>query len=90
MLYIPNAFVLGGLSENFGPIGIYENMAAEYNFSIWNRWGEKIFETKTPGQSWDATYKGNKVPIGVYVYMLDFTSVKGKSINRIGIVTVVE
>ena len=90
VLYIPNAFVLGGLSENFGPKGIYENMAAEYNFSIWNRWGEKIFETKTPGQSWDATYKGNKVPIGVYVYMLDYTSVKGKSINRIGIVTVVE
>ena len=90
VLYIPNAFVFGGLSENFGPKGIYETMAAEYNFSIWNRWGEKIFETKTPGQNWDATYKGSKVPIGVYVYMLDFTSVKGKSINRVGIVTVIE
>jgi hypothetical protein len=90
VLYIPNAFVFGGLSENFGPKGIYETMAAEYNFSIWNRWGEKIFETKTPGQNWDATYKGTKVPIGVYVYMLDFTSVKGKNINRIGIVTVIE
>ncbi len=90
VLYIPNAFVFGGLSENFGPKGIYENMTAEYNFSIWNRWGEKIFETKTPGQNWDATYKGRKVPIGVYVYMLDYTSVKGKSINRIGIVTVIE
>lgn len=90
VLYIPNAFVFGGLSENFGPKGIYENMAAEYNFSIWDRWGEKLFETKTPGQNWDATYKGEKVPIGVYVYMLDFTSLKGKSINRIGIVTVIE
>lgn len=90
VLYIPNAFVFGGLSENFGPKGIYENMAAEYNFSIWDRWGEKLFETKSPGQNWDATYKGKKVPIGVYVYMLDFTSLKGKSINRIGIVTVIE
>jgi len=90
VLYIPNAYVFGGLSENFGPKGIYENMAATYNFSIWDRWGEKIFETKTPGQNWDATYKGSKVPLGVYVYMLDFTSVKGKSINRIGIVTVIE
>jgi hypothetical protein len=90
VLYIPNAFVFGGLSEDFGPKGIYVNMAATYNFSIWNRWGEKIFETSTPRQNWDATYKGSKVPLGVYVYMLDFTSVKGKSINRIGIVTVVE
>jgi hypothetical protein len=90
VLYIPNAFVFGGLSKDFGPKGIYENMAAEYNFSIWNRWGEKIFETKTPGQNWDATYKGSKVPIGVYVYMLDFTSIKGKSINSVGIVTVIE
>lgn len=90
VLYIPNAFVFGGLSQNFGPKGIYENMAASYNFSIWNRWGEKIFETKTPGQNWDATYKGSKVPLGVYVYMLDFTSIKGKSINRVGIVTVIE
>jgi hypothetical protein len=90
VLYIPNAYVFGGLSENFGPKGIYENMAADYNFSIWNRWGEKIFETKTPGQNWDATYKGSKVPIGVYVYMLDYTSIKGKYINRIGIVTVIE
>lgn len=90
VLYIPNAFVFGGLAESFGPKGIYETMADTYNFSIWNRWGEKIFETKTPGQNWDATYKGSKVPIGVYVYMVDFTSIKGKVINRIGIVTVIE
>jgi gliding motility-associated-like protein len=90
VIYIPNAYVFGGLSETFGPRGIFENMTADFSFSIWNRWGEKIFETSAPGQNWDATYKGRKVPLGVYVYMLDFTSKKGKNINKIGIVTVIE
>lgn len=90
VLYVPNAYVIGGLSETFGPKGIYAQMAASYSFSIWNRWGEKIFETNQAGQNWDVTYKGNKVPLGVYVYMIDYTSVSGKTISRIGIVSVIE
>ncbi|MCC6253074.1 MAG: gliding motility-associated C-terminal domain-containing protein [Bacteroidia bacterium] len=90
VLYIPNAFVIDGHSPNFGPKGIFINMAATYEFTIWNRWGEKIFETTTPGQNWDVTYKGSKVPQGVYLYMLDFTSIKGKTIHRSGIVTVID
>ena len=90
VLFIPNAYIFNGLSQDFGPKGIYEHMASEYSFSIWNRWGEKIFESETPGQNWDATYKGNRVPQGVYVYKLDFKSVKGKIINRVGTVTILE
>ena len=90
MLYISNASVLADFQKILDQKVFMKTWQPNIIFPSRTDGGEKIFETKTPGQNWDATYKGSKVPIGVYVYMLDFTSIKGKSINSVGIVTVIE
>jgi gliding motility-associated-like protein len=43
--------------------------------AIYNRWGEKVFETNNIAQSWDGTYKGYALEIGVYVYYAQYSFV---------------
>jgi gliding motility-associated-like protein len=77
-MFIPDAFSPNGdgLNDNFKPstIGL-----KEYNFEIYDRWGEQIFETNGSADSWDGSFKGNKSPQGVYVYLLKVLDVKGRS-----------
>ncbi|MEO5673152.1 MAG: PKD domain-containing protein, partial [Chitinophagales bacterium] len=43
-----------------------------YTFSIFNRWGELIFETHDPGQGWNGKYNGKGMPVDVYPYYIKY------------------
>ena len=45
---------------------------AKYRMLVFNRWGEKVYETEDPAEGWDGTYKGVPQDIGVYVYTIDY------------------
>ena len=47
-----------------------------YSYKVYNRWGEKLFETDNMWQSWDGYYMRKPVPTGVYVYRIDFIDSK--------------
>ena len=36
----------------------------EYHLVIYNRWGQKIFETNEPKKGWDGTFNGNPASSG--------------------------
>ncbi|MCC6286980.1 MAG: gliding motility-associated C-terminal domain-containing protein [Chitinophagaceae bacterium] len=57
-------------------------------FSIYNRWGEKIFSTKNRMDCWDGTYKGIKQSSGTFVYVIRAKTLCG-NINRKGLVTLI-
>ena len=57
------------------------------NFSIYNRWGMKIFETKDINQGWDGTYNGEPQPLGVYVYIAEGITATGKTFRKQGNIT---
>jgi gliding motility-associated-like protein len=41
---------------------------AQIDLVVFNRWGEKIYETTDWTVGWDGTYKGQKQDVGVYVW----------------------
>ncbi len=44
-----------------------------YRFTIYSRWGERVYESLNPeDEGWDGYYKGKKVPTGVYRYQLEY------------------
>jgi len=49
--FLPNAFAPNddGLNDVFKGKGIIFNMS-QFNMTIWNRWGQNIFETNDPNQ----------------------------------------
>ena len=46
----------------------------DYEFRIYNRWGEVIFATTNPEQKWDGTYHGTTYPPMLYPYIVTFKS----------------
>jgi gliding motility-associated-like protein len=55
---------------------------------IYNRWGQKVFETNDIQQGWDGTFNGSVVEGGVYVYTLYLGTKNGIYHHRKGSVTV--
>jgi gliding motility-associated-like protein len=72
LVYVPNAFTPDedGFNNTFYPVisGAFSDTG--YEFLIFNRWGELIFESDIVGEGWDGFYHGNKCQDGVYTWKL--------------------
>ncbi|MEX1189509.1 MAG: gliding motility-associated C-terminal domain-containing protein [Bacteroidia bacterium] len=91
-VWIPNAFRPTNLQGNniFKAQGLYEKLAINHNFSIYNRWGELLFATGDPTEGWNGTYQNAYVQSGIYVYTLKFALPDGSSVNRKGAVMLLD
>ena len=69
-VFIPNAFTPNGdgVNDQFKIFGDLSNIYF-MEVSVFDRWGEKVFESNDPGFEWDGTYRGEPAPIGVYIYV---------------------
>jgi gliding motility-associated-like protein len=67
IILVPNAFTPNGDGVN-DVLNVYGISLAEIDFKVFDRWGEKMFETKNLSDGWDGRCKGKKMPPGVYVY----------------------
>ncbi len=54
---------------------------------IFNRSGEKVFDSFNETTGWDGFYKGKEAPPGVYVYVLNVTFLDGENQRFKGAVT---
>lgn len=88
IIYIPNAFVPGGVNNVFKPT-IFFGDPSNYSMTIFNRYGGRVFETNDPGAGWDGTDRGKPVQQGGYAYLIKFTAADGVNIERKGIVVLV-
>jgi gliding motility-associated-like protein len=82
----PNAFTPG---HNSKLKVLHLGEARLKSFVIFNRWGQKMFETNNIAEGWDGTYNGEPQPIGVYIYTIEAESFTGRKINRQGNVTLI-
>jgi gliding motility-associated-like protein len=76
----PNVFSPNdnGLNDVFKPGGLGVELTLDYYLSIYDRWGEKLFETVHPAEGWDGTYRGEGVQEGVYMYYARVTLENGE------------
>jgi len=74
LIYVPNTFTPDGDEHNqvFKPIFTSGFNPFEFNFKIYNRWGEIIWETNDPNASWDGTYNYTLCPDGTYTWVAKF------------------
>ncbi|MFT3703684.1 MAG: gliding motility-associated C-terminal domain-containing protein [Agriterribacter sp.] len=87
-VYFPSAFTPNGdnLNEYFkilNPFGI-----TDYYLAVYNRWGEKVFETKNYNKGWDGKFKGKPVPIGSFAWFCTFKKTGAEKILK-GTVTLI-
>jgi gliding motility-associated-like protein len=51
-------------------------------FSIFNRWGQRVFFTTNLGECWDGTWNGKAQPAGGYVYQIIATTPCGTAFRK--------
>ena len=68
VLYVPNVFTPDddGMNDTFGPKGIRMERYEKYEFTIFNRWGDKVFITKNISEHWD----GMDAQYGTYTWSI--------------------
>lgn len=87
---IPNSFTPNGdgINDYFFPRQLPASGITSFSMSIFNRWGNIIFETqKTESMGWDGRFNGTEQPIGVYPYTLKAIFENGQSEQYTGNVT---
>ncbi len=93
-IFVPNTFSPDGDGNNelFYPRG--RGIATVKSFRIFSRWGQQVFQRQNflindANAGWDGTFKGQKLPPDVYVYILEVYCENGALINLKGDVMLV-
>ena len=85
-LYRPNAFTPNGDGVN-DVFLIQGSFVSTYSFVVFNRWGEKLFESDQMAAGWDGTdFNGRSVPTGTYTYRVKGVGFSGDVIELGGTV----
>lgn len=90
--HLPNAFTPNGDGKNdiFIGKGITEYIR-DFQLTIWNRWGNKVFETNNVLEGWNGLYfnSGKEIPSGVYILSLSYSSTRGEIVTDNGYITLI-
>ena len=85
-IYVPTAFTPNGDNRNdtFRAKGIG---VAKYDLKIFNRWGEKVFETSDFMNEWDGTLNGVECKSEIYTWKITVSDANGNIKELKGLVT---
>lgn len=86
MVGVPNAFSPNGDAVN-DVVKVEGRGIVELTFRIFNRWGEKVFETNNQNEGWNGMYKGTLQEVDAYTYTADATLVNGEFVSLKGNIT---
>jgi gliding motility-associated-like protein len=69
-LFVPTAFSPNGDGKNdfFRPL--FTGPYTKYDFQIYNRWGQLVYESKMPGAGWNGIVNGTLQKADVYVFYI--------------------
>ncbi|MFA6058862.1 MAG: gliding motility-associated C-terminal domain-containing protein [Taibaiella sp.] len=71
-LMLPTAFSPNGdgLNDVYSPNNIGPSLLN--NFSIYDRWGKKVYSNADNAKGWDGNYKGTPCDAGTYYYIIEY------------------
>ena len=85
-VYLPTGFTPNGDGNN-DVLYVRSNFITEVYLTIYDRWGEKLFESNDIKKGWDGYYKGKKIDQGVYGYYMTFKCNNGQESFKKGNIT---
>ncbi|MEN9918271.1 MAG: hypothetical protein RL662_707 [Bacteroidota bacterium] len=83
-LEVPNFLLIDGTHQ----FKVSYKSVLNFRCTIFNRWGNKIYEFTDPLQGWDGRYKGSYVSPGVYFYVITAEGGDGKKHQKKGDINV--
>jgi hypothetical protein len=89
LVFIPNAFTVGGLNPIFKPVLSYVDVS-QYELGIINRWGQVVWTSNDPERGWDGIIGSGFAQTGVYGYYCTFKNGAGRRFEKRGTVTLLK
>jgi gliding motility-associated-like protein len=86
--FVPNAFTPNNDGRNDGFRMTWHCGVSQYRLWIYNRWGQKVFESTDPGIMWDGRVNGNTQPTGSFIWYCQY-QLNGINQTKKGIVTLI-
>ena len=86
--FIPNAFSPNNDGNN-DILFVRGKNIQELNLSVYDRWGQRVFQTNNINEGWDGMYMGEKLENAVFVYYLSLTYADGKTEAKKGNVSLI-
>ena len=92
VMNVPNAFTINedGINDAFKPIFSSPESIVKYDFTIFNRWGEIIYQTNDPSDAWDGKYQGKFVQTGAYNWTVTYSDINKADVFAKGHVVVLK
>jgi gliding motility-associated-like protein len=87
-VYIPNAFTPNGDGVNDVWM-VFGTGIKDIKVLVFDRWGEKVFESNDQSIGWDGSYRGQLETPGVYPYVVQIVYLSGESESRQGSLTLI-
>jgi gliding motility-associated-like protein len=89
-LFVPNAFSPNEDGQNdILYVRFLTGSFDQLTFRVYDRWGEKVFETSDASIGWDGYLRGEKANVAVYVYTVDATRIDGVQVQKQGNVSLI-
>jgi gliding motility-associated-like protein len=91
-LDVPNSFTPdgNGVNDYFLPRQLLSKGVVSFQMTIWNRWGQTVFETiNKNGRGWDGRFNDKSQPMGVYIYEIKVVFKNGREESYTGNVTLI-
>jgi len=87
-VFVPTAFSPNGDGENELEC-VYSDCIESSTFTIYNRWGEEVFETSNTNVCWDGTWKGKELNSAVFVFILEGYLINGVKVSQKGNISLI-
>jgi gliding motility-associated-like protein len=87
IVYAPNAYTENGdgLNDKFETVPVF---VKDYYIQIFNRWGERIFESRSKYDYFDGSFKGKESQSDVYFYIIQYSGWNGLEYTKKGNFTI--
>jgi gliding motility-associated-like protein len=77
-LEVPNFFSPGSSIGSNDEFRVSYKSLVSFKCSIFNRWGNLLYQWDDPAKGWDGRVGGRFVPTGVYFYVIEYKGADGK------------
>jgi gliding motility-associated-like protein len=86
--YVPNAFSPNDDGNN-DFLFVRGRNIDQLSFTVYDRWGQRVFETHNINEGWDGRYNGEQMENAVFVYYLTLTYTDGKTETKKGNISLI-
>jgi gliding motility-associated-like protein len=91
--WVPNSFTPDGneFNQTWGPVITSGISVENFELTVYNRWGNIVWQSKNTNSHWDGTYNGSLVPDGTYPWIMKIDLLETDEFKVIsGFVTIIK